>query len=140
MDSLVVAWLFVAFPLSLLTKATSRRSLILAVLAMLWLVPGLSLGGAVASPLAALLIFAALQGAFFGGVFLRYGLLATMGAVLTAETILFAFPLSVIFRQMDPLPYVAALGIWGLIFLAALAIYLKPSILAGGRRVAEVFE
>ena len=63
-----------------------------------------------------------------------------MGAVLTVETLLLAFPLFVIFRQMDPLPYAASLGIWGLIFLAATTVYLTPNIAAGARRVAEVFE
>ncbi len=85
-------------------------------------------------------IVAALQAAFFGVVFLRYGLLAASSAVLTVDTVLLGFPLFTIFRNLYPLLPAVPTLVWSLMFLGAGAIYLQPQLATAYRRVTAVFE
>lgn len=139
-EGLLVPWLFVALPLSLLAKLSARVPVLIAALAGLWLGLGFSLAGAMAYPSVAYYIIVALQAAFFGVVFLKYGLLATSSAVLTVETVLLAFPLFTIFRNLHPLLLSVPAVVWLLMFLGAGAIYLQPQLATAYRRVTAVFE
>jgi len=139
-EALLVPWLLVALPLSLLAKVSARVAVLIAALAGLWLALGFSLAGAMAFPRGAYYIVATLQAAFFGVLFLRYGLLATSSAVLTVETVLLAFPLLTIFKNLYPLLVSVPIVVWFLMFLGAGAIYLQPQLATAYRRVIAVFE
>jgi len=139
-ETLLVPCLFVALPLSLLAKVSARVPVLIAALVGLWLGLGFSLAGAMAFPSVAYYIVAALQAAFLGVVFLRYGLLATMSAVLTIETFLLAFPLFTIFKNLYPLLLAVPFLVWFLVFVCAGAIYLQPQLATAYRRVTAVFE
>lgn len=93
-----------------------------------------------AFPGVAYYILVAVQAAFFGVVFLRYGLLATSSAVLTVETVLLAFPLYMMFRNLYPVTLSVPFLVWFLMFLGAGAIYLQPQLATAYRRVTAVFE
>jgi hypothetical protein len=139
-EALLVAWLLVALPLSLLSKATTRWRVLLAALSALWMALGFSLAGAMVFPTWPYLIFVVLQAVFCGLVFLRYGLLATLSAVFTIEVGLLAFPLLEIFQNIDPLPYAIPVVLWFLLLVAAAGLYLRPQLVGAYRRVAAVFE
>lgn len=139
-EVLLIAWLLVALPLSLLSRATARWKVLLAALSALWLALGFSLASAMVFPTWPYLIFAVLQAIFCGVVFLRYGLLATLSAVFTIEVGLLAFPLLEIFQNIDPLPYAIPVVLWFLLLLAAAGLYFRPQAVSAYRRVATVFE
>jgi hypothetical protein len=139
-EVLLIGWLLVALPLSLLSRATARWRFLLAALSVLWLAFGFSLAGAMVFPTWPYLIFVVLQAVFCGVVFLRYGLLATLSAVFTIEVGLLAFPLLEIFQNIDPLPYAIPVVLWFLLLLAATGIYLRPQVVGAYRRLAAVFE
>lgn len=139
-EALLVPWLLVALPLSLLAKVNARVPVLILGLVGLWLGLGFSLAGAMAFPSVAYYIMAALQAVFFGLVFLRYGLLAASSAVLTVETFLLAFPLYTMLRNLYPLLLSAPFLVWFLVFLGAGAIYLQPRLATAYRRVTAVFE
>jgi len=139
-EALLYPLLMVAFPLSLLARVTPRVPVLLAMLALLWLVFGLSLAGAAVVPSLPYHLVLLLQAVFFGWLFLRFGLLATISAALTVEAFLMAYPLLYIYGRLEPLPYQAALLLWSLVFAAGALIYLRPHLGAAWRRVAAVFE
>ena len=140
LECFLASCLLVALPLGLLARVTQRVGFRLAALAALWLAAGFTLAGAsVLLPLA-FYVFEALQAVFFGYVLLRYGFLATLGAVFTVETALLTFPLLVIFHNVAALPFALLLGLWMLVLFAALFIYLRPEFTASYRRVVAVFE
>jgi len=139
-EVLLIAWLLVALPLSLLSRATVRWHVLLAALSALWMALGFSLAGAMVFPTWPYLLFAVLQAVFCGVVFLRYGLLATLSAVFTIEVGLLAFPFLEIFQNIDPLPYTIPVVLWFLLLLAAVGLYLRPQLVGAYRRVAAVFE
>jgi len=139
-EVLLIAWLLVALPLSLLSRATARWHVLLAALSALWMALGFSLAGAMVFPTWPHVIFSALQAIFCGVVFLRYGLLATLSAVFTVEVGLLAFPFLEIFQNIDPLPYAIPVVLWFLFLLAAAGLYLRPQVAGAYRRVATVFE
>jgi tRNA A-37 threonylcarbamoyl transferase component Bud32 len=139
-EVLLIAWLLVALPLSLLSRATARWRVLLAALSALWMALGFSLAGAMVFPTWPYLIFVVLQAIFCGLVFLRYGLLATLSAVFTIEVGLLVFPFLEIFQNIDPLPYAIPVFLWFLLFVAAASLYLRPQLVGAYRRVAAVFE
>jgi hypothetical protein len=139
-EVLLVGWLMVALPLSLLSRATKRWRVLLPALSALWLAFGFSLAGAMVFPTLPYFIFAALQAIFCGVVFLRYGLLATLSAVFTIEVGLLVFPFLTIFQEIDPLPYAIPVVLWCVFLTAAAGICFRPQLGAGYRRVAELFE
>jgi serine/threonine protein kinase len=139
-EVLLIAWLLVALPLSLLSRATTRWRVLLAALSALWMALGFSLAGAMVFPTWPYLIFVVLQAIFCGVVFLRYGLLATLSAVFTIEVGLLAFPLLEIFQNIDPLPYAIPVVLWFMLSMAAAGLYLRPQLVGAYRRVAAVFE
>jgi predicted Ser/Thr protein kinase len=139
-EVLLIGWLLVALPLSLLGRATARWRFLLAALSALWLALGFSLAGAMVFPTWPYLIFVVLQAIFCGVVFLRFGLLATLSAVFTIEVGLLAFPLLEIFHNIDPLPYEIPVVLWFMLLMAATGIYLRPQVVGAYRRVAAVFE
>jgi len=67
-------------------------------------------------------------------------LLATSSAVLTVETLLLAFPLYAIFKNLYPVLLVVPFVVWFVLLMAALAIYLQPQLATAYRRVVAVFE
>ena len=139
-EVLLIAWLLVALPLSLLSRATARWRVLLAALSALWMALGFSLAGAMVFPTWPYLIFVVLQAIFCGVVFLRYGLLATLSAVFTIEVGLLAFPFLEIFQNIDPLPYAIPVVLWFLLLLAAAGLYFRPQAVGAYRRLAAVFE
>lgn len=139
-EVLLIAWLLVALPLSLLSRATARWRVLLAALSALWLAFGFSLAGAMVFPPWPYVIFSVLQAVFCGVVFLRYGLLATLSAVFTIEVGLLAFPFLEIFQNIDPLPYAIPVVLWFMLLLAAAGLYFRPQAVGAYRRVAAVFE
>jgi predicted Ser/Thr protein kinase len=139
-EVLWIAWLLVALPLSLLSRATARWQVLLAALSALWLAIGFSLAGAMVFPTLPYCIFVILQAVFCGAVFLRYGLLATLSAVFTIEVGLLAFPFLEIFQNVDPLPYAIPVFLWFLLLLAAAGLYFRPHVTGAYRRVVAVFE
>lgn len=139
-ETLLVPWLLVGLPLSLLSKVSARVPVLIAALMGLWLGLGFSLAGPMAFPRVAYYILVAVQAAFFGVVFLRYGLLATSSAVFTVETVLLAFPLYAMFRNLYPMTLSVPFLVWLLMFLGAGAIYLQPQLATAYRRMTAVFE
>jgi hypothetical protein len=139
-EVLLIAWLLVALPLSLLSRATARWHVLLAALSALWMALGCSLAGALVFPTLPYYIFVVLQAVFCGVVFLRYGLLATCSAVFTIEVGLLAFPFLEIFQNVDPLPYAIPVVLWFLLLLAAAGLYFRPQAAGAFRRVVAVFE
>ena len=139
-EALLVGWLLVAFPLSLLGRVSRRRRVLLLALAALWLAFGFSLGGARVFPTVAYYVFVVLQAVFFGALFLRYDLLTTLSAAFTIEVFLLAFPFLEVFQQIDPLPYFIPICLWALLLLASAGLYFRPQLVAGYRRLAAVFE
>jgi serine/threonine protein kinase len=139
-EVLLVGWLLVALPLSLLSRATVRWRVLLAALSALWMAFGFSLAGAMVFPTWPYLIFVVLQAIFCGVVFLRYGLLATLSAVFTIEVTLLAFPLLTVFQEIDPLPYTIPLVLWFMLLTAAAVIWFRPQLVGAYRRLAAVFE
>jgi hypothetical protein len=139
-EVLLIAWLLVALPLSLLSRATARWQVLLAALSALWMALGCSLAGAMVFPTLPYYIFVVLQAVFCGAVFLRYGLLATLSAVFTIEVGLLAFPFLEIFQNVDPLPYAIPVVLWFLLLLAAAGLYFRPQVAGAYRRVVAVFE
>lgn len=139
-EVLLIAWLLVALPLSLLSRATARWRVLLAALSALWLALGFSLAGAMVFPGWPYLVFVVVQAIFCGVVFLRYGLLATLSAVFTIEVGLLAFPFLEIFQNVDPLPYAIPVVLWFLLLLAAAGLYFRPQAVGAYRRLAAVFE
>jgi hypothetical protein len=139
-EVLMVGWLLVAFPLSLLGRVSKRWRILLPALAALWMAFGFSLAGATVFPRLPYYIFVALQAAFFGGLFLRYDLLTTLSAAFTIEILLLAFPFLEVLQQIDPLPYLIPIGLWALLLLAAAGLYFRPQLVASYRRIAAVFE
>jgi len=139
-EVLLIAWLMVALPLSLLSRATARWRFLLAALSALWMALGFSLVGAMVFPTWSYLLFAVLQAIFCGVVFLRYGLLATLSVVFTIEVGLLAFPFLEIFQNVDPLPYAMPVFLWFMLLIAAAGLYLRPQLVGAYRRVATVFE
>ena len=139
-EVLWIAWVLVALPLSLLSRATARWQVLLAALSALWMALGFSLAGAMVFPALPYYIFIVLQVVFCGAVFLRYGLLATMSAVFTIEVGLLAFPFLEIFQNIDPLPYAIPVVLWFLLLLASAGIYFRPHLTGAFRRVVAVFE
>jgi predicted Ser/Thr protein kinase len=139
-EVLFIAWLLVALPLSLLSRATTRWPVLLAALSALWMALGFSLAGAMVFPTLPYYIFVVLQAVFCGAVFLRYGLLATLSAVFTIEVGLLAFPFLEIFQNVDPLPFAIPVVLWFLLLLAAAGLYFRPHVTGAYRRVVAVFE
>jgi hypothetical protein len=139
-EVLLVSWLMVALPLSLLSKATVRRNVLLAALSALWLALGFSLVGAMVFPTSSYLIFVVLQAIFCGVVFLRYGLLATLSALFTIEVGLLAFPMLEVFKELNPLPYAIPIILWLLLLVAAATLYFRPQVADAYGRLAKVFE
>jgi len=139
-EVLLVAWLLVAFPLSLLIKASRHWPVLLGALSALWLASGYTLTGPMAFPQFAYHLACAAQAILLGWVFLRYGLLATLSAILTVETSLFAFPMWKIFHRLEPWGYSLPLAIWLLVLIATSIIYLRPQLATVFRRVAAIFE
>jgi predicted Ser/Thr protein kinase len=139
-EVLLIAWLLVALPLSLLIRATRRWQVLLAALGALWMALGFSLVGAMVFPTLPYYVFVVSQAVFCGAVFLRYGLLATLSAVFTIEVGLLAFPFLEIFQNVDPLPYAIPVFLWFLLLLAAAGIYFRPQVTGAFRRVVAVFE
>ena len=101
-EVLLIAWLLVALPLSLLRRATARWQVLLAALGALWMTLGFSLAGAMIFPAVPYYTFVFLQAVFCGAVFLRYGFLATLSAVFTIEVGLLVFPFLEILQNVDP--------------------------------------
>lgn len=134
------AWFLVALPLSLVGRLTARTWVLLVALAALWMALGLTLPGAMTIPRIPFYMMAAAQAAFFGWLFLRYGLLATWAAAFSVEALLLVYPLRFIFAIIDPLPYDLTLGLWFLMVLAALVIFFLPQLTWTWRRLAAVFE
>jgi predicted Ser/Thr protein kinase len=139
-EVLLIGWVLVALPLSLLSRATRRWQVLLATLSVLWIALGFSLAGAMVFPTLPYYLFIVLQAVFCGAVFLRYGLLATLSAVFTIEVGLLAFPFLEIFQNIDPLPYAIPVVLWFLLLLAAAGIYFRPQVTGAFRRVVAVFE
>jgi predicted Ser/Thr protein kinase len=139
-EVLLIVWVLVALPLSLLSRATARWQVLLASLSAFWMACGFSLAGAMVFPTLPYYIFVVLQAVFCGAVFLRYGLLATLSAVFTIEVGLLAFPFLEIFQNIDPLPYAIPVFLWFLLLLAAAGIYFRPQVTGAFRRVVAVFE
>jgi hypothetical protein len=139
-EVLLIAWLLVALPLSLLSRATARWQVLLAALSALWMALGFNLAGAMVFPTLPYYIFVVLQAVFCGAVFLRYGLLATLSAVFTIEVGLLAFPFLEILRNIDPLPYAIPVVLWFLLLLTAAGLYFRPHVTGAYRRVVAVFE
>src|SRR5262249_8014950 len=106
----------------------------------LWLAFGFSSWGAVVLPQLPYNMIAVVEAIFFGVVFLRYGLLATMGAALTVETALFALPFWVVFRRLDPLIHSLPLLAWLLALSLAAMIYSRSELINFYRRAVQVFE
>jgi tRNA A-37 threonylcarbamoyl transferase component Bud32 len=139
-EVVLVGWLLVAFPLSLLGRVSGRWRILLPALAALWLAFGFSLAGGMVLPRLSYYILVVVQAVFFGALFLRYDLLTTLSAVFTIEVCLLAFPFLVVFQQIDPVPYLIPVGLWALLLLAAAGLYFRPQLVASYRRVAAVFE
>jgi Protein kinase domain len=140
LEILLVGFLLVALPLSLLGKAAMKSRVLLAALAALWVALGFSLAGPMAFPRIAYYVLAAAQAVFFGWVFLRYGLVSTLSAIFTVETILLAFPLLEIFQHIDALPYAIPIVLWCVLVALSAAICFQAQVGAAYRRVAAVFE
>ncbi len=139
-EVLLAGWLLVALPLSLLRKATPRSRVLLAALAGLWVALGFSLAGPMAFPQTAYYVLVAAQAVFLGAVFLKYGLVSTLSAIFTVETILLAFPLLEIFGHIDPLPYAIPVALWCILLALAVAIFFRSQLVLAYRRTAAVFE
>jgi serine/threonine protein kinase len=139
-ETLIIGWLFVAFPISIMSGFTQRRSYLAAALGCVWLLFGLSLAGPMVLPEPAFELAVLSQGVFLGWVFLKYGISATGSAVLTIEVFLLALPLFVIFERIQPLLQGVAIIVWILTAMGSILIYLGPYIAAGLRRAARVFD
>ena len=135
----LIVWFFIAFPLGLLDRLTSRQAVSLGVLVAVWLAFGLSSMGAVVFPVPAFYVLAALQCVLLGWL-LRYGILESMSTAITVEVMLLVVPLLAIFRALDPWPYLITIGMWFLLLVVAGLVYLRPQLLSAYRRVAEVFD
>jgi len=139
-EPLFVGWLLVALPLSLLRKSSARSRVLLAGLAAVWLACGYSLVGAMVFPRIAYHVLVVAQAMFFGAIFLRYDLLATLSALFTAETFLLAFPLLEIFQHLGLLPYAIPIFLWFALVAVSAAICFRPQAVGAYRRIAAVFE
>jgi protein kinase-like protein len=139
-EGLVVGWLLVAFPLSLLGKASRNSQVLIIAVAALWLAFGFSLAGATLFPTLPYYLFIVVQAIVTGGLFLRYDLLTTLSGVFTIEICLLAFPMLEIMQHVDPIPYLVSIGLWAVLVLAAASLYFRPQLVASYRRVAAVFE
>lgn len=139
-EVLGVGWLLVALPLSLLGKATARSRVLLAALGALWLALGFSLAGPMVFPRVPYHLMVVAQAVFLGAIFLRYGLLSTLSAIFTIETLLLAFPLLQIFQHVDSLPYAIPIVVCFTLLASSVAICFRAHLGGAFRRVAAVFE
>jgi predicted Ser/Thr protein kinase len=139
-ETLLVPSLLIALPLALTTKLAQGHFARLSVLAVLWVVLGFTLAGAMTFPSPAFYFFGAIQAISLGYIFLRYGFISTMSAVFTVEIMLLALPLLVAVRYRDPLPFAAMISAWLLILLAACLLYFRSHLRAAYKRVVDVFD
>lgn len=135
-----IPWVVVAFPLALLHRVTKKQSVLLLASVLVWLALGMSLSGAVIGPLWATYASIIVQAVFFSWVFLRFDLLTTALAVLVAETLLFQYPVFLMFGGIQPVAYSMGMVACVVVILYALIVFFRPQLTEAKRRVATVFE
>jgi hypothetical protein len=139
-EVLMVGWLLVAFPLSLLGRASRRWRVLLPALVALWLAFGFSLAGPMVFPRLPYYLLVVVQAVFFGALFLRYDLLTALSAAFTIEVCLLAVPFLEIFQHIDPVPFLVPIGLLALLLLVAVSLYFRPQLAASYSRITAVFE
>ncbi len=136
-ENLVIPWLLVAFPLSVLAGVLQRLPALMAALAVLWLILGFSMLGALALPQPAFEISVVFQALYCGWVFQKYGITSAGAAVLTSEVLLLAFPLFVVSSSLQ---HAVPIAVWVLMVITSCAIFFSPQLRAACRRLASMFE
>lgn len=136
-ENLVVPWLLVAFPLSVFAGVLQRLPALLAALAVLWLVLGFSMVGALALPHPAFEISVVFQALYCGWVFQKYGITSAGAAVLTSEVLLLAFPL---FAASPSVQHAVPIAVWVLMVITSCAIFFSSQLRSACRRLVSMFE
>ncbi|MBI4472398.1 MAG: protein kinase [Acidobacteria bacterium] len=139
METLIVTWVLVAFPLTVFAGGIRRLPSRLTALAALWIVLGFSMAGPMLVPAPRFEVFAALQAIFLGLVFFRYGITAVGTSILTIEVFLLAYPLFRI-QQSQSWQHAIPIGVWLLTVLGAALILLRPQLQAAYRRIVSMLE
>ena len=138
--TIVAGWLLLAFPLSLLQRAGSKVPTQLISVAILWSASTATLPGASVTPPWLVYIIAALQGAFFACLLLRWDFLTSLTAIFTVESWLICYPTYRIFAKTDGPNYALGLLPWCALLLLGVIIALRAKLLTSWHRLRVIFE
>lgn len=139
-NSIVIPLAWVGLPLIFIKRVFPKQVFQILALAVLWTVFRTTLAGTLMYPEWFAYISSFIQGAFFGWLFLRFGLLACISAVITIEALLFTLPFFYFLQHYAFLKFGLDLGIWLLLVLFSFSVYFLPQLVEAKRRVAAVFE
>ena len=133
-----IAW--VGLPLVFVRRILPKQGFQILTLAVLWTIFKTTLAGTLMYPEWFSYVSSFIQGLFFGWLFLRFGLLACISAVVTIEALLFTFPFFYFLQNYAFLKFGLDLGIWLLLVLFSFSVYFLPQLVEAKRRLAAVFE
>jgi serine/threonine protein kinase len=137
---IVVSWLLLALPLSLLHRMGTRGWVQIVCVSILWSAATATLPGASLRPFWLVYIFAGLQGAFFGYIVLQWDWLTAITVTLAAVTWLTIYPIYFIFAKVDGLYYALGLLPWFATVIFGIVVSLRPQILESWRHLKVLFD
>jgi predicted Ser/Thr protein kinase len=138
--SLLVSACVVAFPAALARRIGSRPALLVGLPATVWFLTISTLPGASVVPVVPFLVLAALQALIFSFLYYRYDFLTVLLAIFTVETWLLIYPGYALLHRIAWTRTLLEMLPWFLLLFLGAAVYFRPQLVGGWRRVAEVFE
>jgi hypothetical protein len=138
--SLLVSACVVAFPAALARRIGSRPALLVGLPATVWFLTISTLPGASVVPVVPFLVLAALQALIFSFLYYRYDFLTVLLAIFTLETWLLSYPGYALLHRIAWTRTLLEMLPWFLLLFLGAAVYFRPQLVGGWRRVAEVFE